>query len=63
MSAKKRTTVTTIETHEVWIIRRAVPDNSDDAAMLLPTEIVQLPPVSTLSELNNSSQTIEEEEP
>lgn len=25
MSEKKRTTVTTIETHEVWIIRKAVP--------------------------------------
>jgi hypothetical protein len=26
MSDKKRTTVTTIETHEIWIIRRAVPE-------------------------------------
>ena len=61
MSKTKRTTVTTIETHEIWIIRNVVPEQSDEAATLLPTEIVQLP-VSTLSELNNNSHTIEEEE-
>ena len=34
MSDKKRTTVTTIETHEVWIIRRAtVPELPDEGAL------------------------------
>ena len=63
MSEKKRTTVTTIETHEVWIIRKAVPEHSDQGATLLPTEIAQLPAVSSSSELNNRSKTKEDEEP
>lgn len=41
MSDKKRTTVTTIETHEVWIIRKAVPELSDDAAAIMPVETAQ----------------------
>jgi hypothetical protein len=63
MSEKKRTTVTTIEKHEVWIIRKAVPQPSDEAGMLIPTAIAELPAVPSLSELNNSSETNEEEEP
>jgi hypothetical protein len=38
MSEKKRTTVTTIETHEVWIIRRAVPEPFEEAMTLTPLE-------------------------
>ena len=33
MSEKKRITVTTIETHEVWIVRKVVPDVSDVDAL------------------------------
>ena len=62
MSEKKRTTVTTIETHEVWIIRKA-PETADETVLLMPTEITLLPEVSTSSELKNSSETNEEEEP
>jgi hypothetical protein len=63
MREKKRITVTTIETREVWIIRKAVPEPADEAATLIPNEITQLPAVSSPSELNNSSETNEEEEP
>ena len=57
---KKRRTVTTIETHEVWIVRRIVPSVADEAETLGPLEIPQ-PPISPFSEVNNSSQTIEDE--
>ncbi len=63
MSEKKRTTVTTIETHEVWIIRKAVPEPADEAGTLIPTEITPSPAISSSSELNNRSETNEEEEP
>lgn len=59
MSDKKRTTVTTIETHEIWIIRRVVPELSEVEA-LTPDEIVQQAPVSRLIEPNNDSETSQE---
>ena len=61
MTEKKRTTVTTIETRETWIITRAVPEPA--AATLLPAEISQLSDASPLRELNNSPETNEEDEP
>jgi hypothetical protein len=63
MSEKKRTTVQTIETHEVWIISKAVPELADKAGRLIATETTPLPAVSTSSELNNDSETNQEEEP
>ena len=57
---KKRRTVTTIETHEVWIVRRIVPGAADEAETLVPLEIPQ-PAISPLSEVNESCQTIEDE--
>jgi hypothetical protein len=39
MREKKRTTVTTIETHEVWIVRRPTPRRRDDAISISPLEI------------------------
>ena len=62
MSDKKRTTVTTIETHEVWIIRRAVPDPFIEAATVLPHETTQPQTGLPSSELDNSSETSEEQE-
>jgi len=53
MTEKKRTTVTTIETHEVWIVRRPEPDLSeitDDTA-------ADLAPVSPLTKTSNGSET------
>ena len=60
MSDKKRTTVTTTETHEVWIIRRvAVPEDSE-VEVLRPVETAQPAPVPPpLRELNSSSETDE----
>lgn len=57
---KKRRTVTTIETHEVWIVRKVVPGIADEAQTLVPLEIPQSA-ASPLSEVNDSSQTIEDE--
>jgi hypothetical protein len=57
---KKRRTVTTIETHEVWIVRKVVPGVPDDAERLVPLEIPQTA-ASPFSEVNDSSQTIEDE--
>lgn len=57
---KKRRTVTTIETHEVWIVRKVVPGIADEAHTLVPLEIPQSA-ASPLSEVNDSSQTIEDE--
>ena len=62
MSEKKRTTVTTIETHEVWVVRTAVPEPADEAGMLMPTELTPVPAISSSSELSNLSKTNEEEE-
>lgn len=56
MSDKKRTTVTTIETREVWIIRRAVPE-PPEVEVFTPDGIVvpvQIPP---LRELNDGMET------
>jgi hypothetical protein len=60
MSDKKRTTVTTIETHEVWIVRKVVPDVADEAETLVPLEIPRTA-ASSLNQVNDSSQTIEDE--
>ena len=62
MSDKKRRTVTTIETHEIWIIRRLQPEPPDEAGALTPDEIAQAATVSPLSEDNNSSETNGEQE-
>jgi hypothetical protein len=52
MSEKKRTTV--IETHEVWIIRRAVPEPFDEAMTLTPQEICPERATPPLGESNNT---------
>lgn len=49
MSDKKRTTVTTIETHEVWIIRRAVLPEEAGVITLTPQEITE-PAIQPLEE-------------
>ncbi|MGH9880871.1 MAG: hypothetical protein ACRD6N_05495 [Pyrinomonadaceae bacterium] len=59
-SDKKRRTVTTIETHEVWIVKKVVPGVADEAETLVPLEIPQTA-ASPLSEINDSSQTTEDE--
>lgn len=50
MSEKKRATVTTIETHEVWIIRSVASEAPDEAAMitLTPQEMAEpaIPPLA-----------------
>ena len=58
MSDKKRTTVTTIETHEVWIIRNVVPEVPAGLVTLMPPEGQTA--ISLLAEGNNTNQ--EEEE-
>ena len=55
ISDKKRTTVTTIETHEVWIIRTAVPEGREVEVLLTPDEIAQPVTVSALREPSNGS--------
>jgi hypothetical protein len=60
ISDKKRRTVTTIETHEVWIVRKVVPGVADEAETLVPLETPQTAS-SPLSEVNESPQTIEDE--
>lgn len=54
MSDKKRTTVTTIDTHEVWVIRRAVPEPSDEDATIMPAEIARPAAISPLEQENNT---------
>ena len=52
MSEKKRTTVTTIETHEVWIVRRDISDASE--IELLPPDAIGTPqPIPSLRELHD----------
>ena len=51
-SDKKRRTVTTIETHEVWIVRRIVPGVADESQTLVPLEIPQTA-ASPLGEINH----------
>lgn len=56
MSEKKRTTVTTIETREVWVIRRAVPELAEEAVTITPVEPDQpAAAVSPSSELTSAS--------
>ena len=63
MSQKKRTTVTTIETHEVWIIRRPASEVPDEFGTGMPVDIAQPPAaVSPPSKLNSASETSEEYE-
>lgn len=61
MSDKKRRTVTTIETHEVWIVRKIVPGVTHEGETYPPLEIPQTATVSPLREVNDSSQTIQDE--
>jgi hypothetical protein len=61
MSDKKRTTMTTIETHEVWVVRKVVPGVADEAEAHPPIEIPRTEAVSHLSEVDDSSQTHEDE--
>ena len=56
MTEKRRTTVTTIETHEVWIIRK--PESSlSEVEVLTHDESEDLEPASPLTEANNGVQT------
>lgn len=41
MREKRRTTVTTIETHEVWVIRKAATDRRDDVVTITPVKETQ----------------------
>ena len=62
MSEKKRTTVTTIETREVWIIRRPVPEPADEAVTITPVDTSEpAKAVSPLSELTTSPETNKEQ--
>ena len=61
MNGKKRRTVTTIETHEVWIVRKVRLGIADEAETLAPLEIPQTAAVSPLNEVNYSYQTSEDE--
>lgn len=63
MSEAKRTTVTTIETREVWVVRRTVPEVATEVATFTPPETAQSVTASTLSEANNSSENKSGEEP
>jgi hypothetical protein len=56
---KKRRTVTTIETLEVWIVRKVMPGVPDEAETLVPSEIPRTA-ASSLSEVNETSQTIQD---
>ena len=56
VSEKKRTTVTTIETHEIWVVRGTVPEAASELGMFTPPETAQSVTASTLSEANNSSE-------
>jgi hypothetical protein len=60
MSDKKRRTVTTSETHEVWIVRRVAPPVADEAEATVPLEIEQTTAVSPLTGTDDGSQTIED---
>jgi hypothetical protein len=62
MTDKKRKTVTTIETHEVWIIRKLVPEPADAEGIVRPREISKRKQFSTLGEANNDSEASDDEE-
>jgi hypothetical protein len=53
MIDKKRTTVTTIETHEVWIVRRGTPEIHDDSVTPMP-ETEPQPAIPTMAKDNNT---------
>lgn len=53
---KTRRTVTTIETHEVWIVRKIVPGVADEAETLVPLEMPQTA-ASPLSENSHGEKT------
>ena len=61
MTDKKRRTVTTIETHEVWIVRNVAPEVADEAEQNPRIEISPTVALSPLSEVDDSSQTKEDE--
>ena len=61
ISNKKRRTVTTIETHEVWIVRKVVPGVADVAETLVPLEIPQTA-ASPFSEINHGEETKQEDQ-
>lgn len=58
MSEKKRTTVTTIETHEVWIVRKRLSDASE-IELLTPDPIGTPQPIPSLRELHDVIETNE----
>jgi hypothetical protein len=60
MSEKKQTTVTTIEKREVWIIRRAVPEPSDEAVTPTPQEICRKRAIPPLADNNTPNKETEE---
>ena len=62
MTDKKRKTVTTVETHEVWIIRKAVPVPAYEASTITPMDIApRATAVSSSSELNSSETSKEQD--
>jgi hypothetical protein len=56
MSEKKRTTVTTIETHEVWIIRRAGPELADESLAITTLETASPDAAALSPELPDGSE-------
>ena len=52
MSEKKRTRVTTIETHEVWIVRRG-PSDASEIELLTPDPIATPQRIPSLPELHD----------
>lgn len=63
MSEKKRMIVTTIETHEVWIIKRTRPENPIETEVVVPDEITQPPGISPPSEVKDGTEITKEQEP
>jgi hypothetical protein len=61
MTEKKTTTVTTIETHEVWIIRKPESELSE-IEVLTHDSSADLAPVSPLSEASSGSETGESDD-
>src|SRR5690348_1703325 len=64
MSNKKRTKVKTVETREVWIIRKVVPEPIYEAHVVTQQEMEQsVAAVPSTTELNDSSETRESNQP
>ena len=59
MSHEKRRIVTTIETHEVWIIRKASPEVLDETLQVGPPEMT--PPGATVSPSSELTSEISQE--